>query len=103
MRTSAGSLRRRSGVPRRETGTDCPAAVCVRHAELRGDLNCDGRVDFGDIKPYVQYVADFVAWRAMYPSCAPEFGDVDGDGEHACNGYAFDDINAFAALLSSVE
>lgn len=67
---------------------------------LPGDLNCDGDVGFGDINPFVLYVTSSSAWVAAYPDCPPENGDIDGDGQHACNGYPFDDINAFVALLS---
>jgi hypothetical protein len=67
---------------------------------LRGDLNCDGGVDFGDINPFVAYISNCANWQQAYPNCPAENGDVDGDGLNACNGYPFDDINPFVALLS---
>lgn len=66
----------------------------------RGDLNCDGTVNFADINAFVQYVTDCSAWQAANPGCAADNGDVDADGQDACNGYPLDDVNAFVALLS---
>lgn len=67
----------------------------------RGDLNCDGQVDFGDINPFVKYVSGCAAWQAAYPNCPGENGDINLNGNHACNGYPFDDINSFVNLLST--
>ena len=63
---------------------------------LLGDMNCDGRVDFNDINPFVLYLSDFKTWQATYPDCPPTNGDCNGDGEYP----SFGDINAFVALLS---
>lgn len=70
-------------------------------ADCAGDMNCDGQVDFGDINPFVQYIASCAGWQATYPEYPPENGDIDRDGLHACNGYPFDDVSAFPALLNS--
>jgi hypothetical protein len=63
----------------------------------RGDANCDGVVDFGDINPFVLALSDPVGYAAAFPGCPLENRDVNGDG--ACN---FGDINPFVALLSSL-
>ena len=55
----------------------------------RGDCNCNGAVDFGDINP-------FVAVLSGGPPCRFENCDVNGD----CT-IDFNDINPFVALLSA--
>jgi len=54
----------------------------------RGDCNCDGVVDFGDINP-------FVAVLGGATPCSFENCDVNGDGV-----INFGDINPFVAILS---
>jgi hypothetical protein len=63
--------------------------------DLRGDLNCDGIVDFGDINPLILALSDPVAYGAAYPNCNFLNGDCNGDGY-----VDFDDINPFVAILS---
>jgi hypothetical protein len=63
---------------------------------LVGDMNCDGAVDFGDINPFVLYLADFANWQTTYAGCDPVHGDINGDGTYP----DFGDINPFVALLS---
>jgi len=63
---------------------------------LVGDLNCDGAVNFGDINPFVLYLADFATWQTTYDGCDPVHGDINGDGTYP----DFGDINPFVALLS---
>jgi hypothetical protein len=65
---------------------------------LPGDLNCDGVVGFGDLNPFVLYLANFTAWQAAHPGCPAENGDINGNGTYP----SFDDINPFVALLSGV-
>ncbi|MEW6251135.1 MAG: hypothetical protein AB1716_10845 [Planctomycetota bacterium] len=62
----------------------------------RGDCNCDGRVDFGDINPFVQALSDLPGWQQQYPNCPLGNPDVNGDGR-----IDFGDINPFVALLSA--
>ncbi|MEW6253069.1 MAG: FG-GAP-like repeat-containing protein [Planctomycetota bacterium] len=62
---------------------------------LPGDLNCDGRVDFDDINPFVLALSDPQAYQAAYPGCNILNGDCNGDGQ-----VNFDDINPFVALLT---
>ncbi len=61
----------------------------------RGDLNCDGQINFSDINPFVQALSDYAGWRAAYPNCPEGNADVNGDGQ-----VNFDDINPFVALMS---
>ena len=62
---------------------------------VRGDLNCDGVVDFGDINPFVLALTDLNGWQTAYLGCPVENADVNGDGR-----VDFNDINPFVALLS---
>jgi hypothetical protein len=62
---------------------------------LRGDLNCDDRVNFGDINPFVQRLSAPLAYAEARPFCADANGDINGNGT-----VGFDDINPFVALLS---
>jgi hypothetical protein len=61
----------------------------------RGDTNCDGLVDFGDINPFVLALSNPALYAATYPGCPLENRDVNGDG--TCN---FGDINPFVAILA---
>jgi hypothetical protein len=62
----------------------------------RGDMNCDGQVDFADINPFVLRLANPAAYFAAYPDCPNENGDINGD-----NAVDFGDINPFVSLLSN--
>lgn len=66
----------------------------LRPEPLPGDLNCDGRVDFADIDPFVTALAGQAVYEAAYPGCRYANGDCDGDG-----GVDFADIDPFVALL----
>jgi hypothetical protein len=61
-----------------------------------GDLNCDGRVDFDDIDPFVAALSGPTVYTATYPACPQQNGDCNGDGE-----INFDDIDTFVALLGA--
>jgi hypothetical protein len=63
---------------------------------LLGDLNCDGRVNFGDINPFATALLDPVGYHAQYANCNIVDGDVNGDGL-----VNVADINPFVALLSA--
>lgn len=71
-------------------------AWIVRLPAARGDLNCDGRVSFGDINPFVLFLSSYDAWLNAYPGCNPVNGDINGDGVYP----SFGDINPFVALLA---
>ena len=61
----------------------------------RGDLNCDGVVNFADINPFVLALTGQAAYEAAFPNCRWLNGDVNADGQ-----VNFADINPFVALLS---
>jgi len=65
------------------------------HDPMKGDLNCDFWVNFDDINPFVQLLADPAGWQVAHPDCPMSNGDCNGDGQ-----VTFDDINPFVALLS---
>ncbi|MEW6253738.1 MAG: PQQ-binding-like beta-propeller repeat protein, partial [Planctomycetota bacterium] len=65
------------------------------HDHMKGDLNCDFWVNFDDINPFVQLLADPAGWQAAHPECPMSNGDCNGDGQ-----VNFDDINPFVALLA---
>jgi len=62
---------------------------------LPGDVNCDGRVNFSDINPFVLRLSRPALYAATYPSCPVANADTNGDAT-----VDFADINPFAALLS---
>jgi len=62
----------------------------------RGDLNCDGKIDFGDINPFVLRLSNPASYFNQYPNCPNENGDINANGV-----VGFDDINPFVGLLSS--
>jgi YD repeat-containing protein len=64
-------------------------------AIVRGDLNCDGLVNFDDINPFVLALSNPAGYQAAFPNCNILNGDGNGDGI-----VNFDDINPFLALLS---
>jgi hypothetical protein len=73
-------------------GSTCAGVQCP---PCRGDLNCDGKIDFGDINPFVLLLSDPGAWQAAHPGCPMANGDINNSGAAG-----FDDINPFVALLS---
>ena len=61
----------------------------------RGDMDCDGDVDFDDINPFVIALSGQQAYEMLYPDCQWLNADCDADGD-----VDFDDINPFVTLLS---
>ncbi len=83
------------------TGTDATVVTLrevIRHANSlmgpRGDLDCDGDVDFDDIDPFVAALGGAVAYYAQFPDCHYGLADIDDDGL-----VTFDDIDPFVSLL----
>ncbi|MEW6249746.1 MAG: PKD domain-containing protein [Planctomycetota bacterium] len=74
--------------------TDCGAFEAGAAPPTRGDLNCDGTVNFGDINPFVLAVSNPAGYAASYPNCNIMQGDLNGDGQ-----VNFADISPFVALL----
>jgi hypothetical protein len=60
----------------------------------RGDLNCDGVVDFDDINPFVLALSGFEPFSAAYPDCIWLHADCNGDGA-----VDFGDIDCFVLVL----
>ena len=67
----------------------------VRSAWERGDMNCDGAVDFADINPFVLALGGQTGYEARYAECRWLNADFNDDG--SAN---FADINPFVAALS---
>ena len=63
-------------------------------AWAKGDLNCDGWVDFVDINPFVLAITSYDAYHADYPDCEWLNGDCNDDGY-----VDFSDISPFVVLL----
>ena len=61
----------------------------------RGDLNCDGTVNYADINAFVQALGSQSAYESAYPSCNWLNADCDGDGQ-----VNYADINPFINMLS---
>jgi len=61
---------------------------------VRGDVNCDGRLDFGDINPFVRLLTG--TYPQYFPECDGQtFGDMNADGR-----VDFADINPFVTALT---
>ncbi|MEW6199483.1 MAG: hypothetical protein AB1601_12575 [Planctomycetota bacterium] len=73
-----------------------PDSEPVTPLHIAGDLNCDGRVDFGDINPFVLGLSNPAGYVLEFPNCRLLNGDINGDGR-----FDFGDINAFVALLTN--
>jgi hypothetical protein len=56
----------------------------------RGDMNCDGLVNFDDIEGFVLSVIGQAQYLAQYPGCVYLNGDINGDGQ-----VDFDDVAGF--------
>jgi hypothetical protein len=65
-----------------------PPAVCP------GDMNCDGRVTFADIDPFVEALGGESAWNQSHPGCPWLNADCDGSGT-----VTFADIDPFVAVI----
>lgn len=70
-------------------------ACGVNRRDLKGDLDCNGRIDFGDISPFVLLLSDPVEYKRQQPVCDETNGDINNDGRAD-----FGDINGFVDLLT---
>ncbi len=61
-----------------------------------GDTNCDGRVTFADIDPFVLALGGEIAYEALYPNGCWLNADCNGDGL-----VTFADIDPFVALIGT--
>ena len=73
-------------------GTTCTAGICT----CRGDVNCDGQINYADINPFVKALGSLSAWQAQYPTCPWQNCDINGD-----NLVNYADINPFVAKLGN--
>ena len=62
---------------------------------FRGDANCDGTVNFGDINPFVLALSSPGSYGQQYPQCNLATADMNGDVQ-----VDFADINPFVAALA---
>lgn len=63
---------------------------------VRGDLNCDGTFDFGDINPFVKALSDPAGYEAAFPACDIQHADMNCD-----DAVDFVDINPFVRCIAS--
>ncbi len=61
---------------------------------IRGDMNCDGAVDNGDIDAFVLALTDRAGYNSAFPDCDANNGDTNSDGS-VDNG----DIDSFVQCL----
>ena len=71
-------------------------AVPPALAACPGDTNCDGRVTFADIDPFVEALAGESAWNVNHPTCPWLNADANGD-----NTVSFADIDPFVARIGT--
>ena len=76
--------------------------IALPPAFHRGDTNCDGGVNFGDINPFVAALSGQQAWKNVFPGGNPPAGcTYVGANDINCDGNVnFADINPFVACLS---
>jgi hypothetical protein len=60
----------------------------------RGDVNCDGAVDFGDIDAFVTALTGQEAYEEQYPDCDYALTDINCD-----DSVDFDDIDGFVECI----
>lgn len=77
------------------TGVEFAALVMY---QFRGDVNCDGSIDFNDIDPFVAALIDLNKYSAAYPGCLTANADVNDDGT-----VDFNDIDPFVVCLINGE
>ncbi len=63
---------------------------------IKGDINCDGTVNFFDIDPLVLALSGPAAYSAQFPDCDYLTADIDGNGA-----VDFFDIDPFVGCLQS--
>jgi hypothetical protein len=76
------------------TGIAPRAIATWRPPGLRGDVNCDGNIDFFDIDPFLLALFDPAAYAIAFPDCDLSRADVNGDTL-----VNFFDIDPFVDLL----
>ena len=63
-------------------GLDCPVGLLFLDSMpyRRGDMNCDGAFNGGDIDPFFLALGDPTAYAVAFPNCDSLLGDMNGDG-----------------------
>lgn len=82
-----------------EIWLSCPSrglAVLTVTTGARGDLDCDGDVDFDDIDPFIAALSGQSAYGNAYPNCSWMNADCNDDGR-----VNFDDVDGFVARIGS--
>jgi len=72
--------------------TSTPATLTV--TACPGDMNCDGRVTFADIDPFVLALTSWGVYLQHYPNCDIMLADINRDGY-----VTFADIDPFVAVI----
>lgn len=90
--TAAELLADPAAIVAREPAIVSQFSVLPRHR--KGDVNCDGRVTFADIDPFVTALGGAAPFAASYPACEWLSADASGDGT-----VSFADIDPFVGLL----
>jgi len=93
--TTGPALPNRADWPMRFVNARNTGVYAPRHW-ARGDLNCDARIDFADINPFVLALTNPTGYQAAYPGCDIINGDINRDGK-----VNFADINPFVRLLTT--
>jgi len=60
----------------------------------KGDMNCDGQIDAGDVGPFVQALTSPSSYAADQPSCNIQGADMNNDGANS-----IEDADSFATTL----
>jgi hypothetical protein len=66
----------------------------IRNSDHRGDMNCNGIIDFFDIDPFLLELFTPAAYASAYPQCDPSNADLSLDGT-----VDFFDIDPFLDVL----
>jgi peptidoglycan hydrolase-like amidase len=69
---------------------------CAAPAPCSGDMNCDGRVTFADIDPFVEALGGESAWNQNHPGCPWRNADCNASGT-----VTFADIDPFVAVIGT--
>jgi len=84
---------------RKRRGSGRFGSIDTGASAIRGDLNCDRVVNFGNINPFVTALTGGEdAYYDAWPDCHWYNGDINADGTYGQG--SFGDINPFVALLT---
>ena len=92
----SGTLTIASNAPDHPTVTINLSGEVAPPAFGKGDMDCNGVVDFEDINPFVRAITSYEGYHAAYPDCDWLNGDCNDDLD-----VNFDDIICFIHLLSA--